>query len=110
MSPEKFKCFEPIQAITYDYQTPQQIRTDTQIKAYLNDEKLSLSGFVVIDKEEGILIKVVKHFLHLKNTTDKVKFKGKRDSYKLIINTFYGLLGQGGGRLNNFYFSALTTY
>lgn len=65
--------------------------------AYMNDSRMNACGFVVTDTKEGVLIRIIKHFLHLKDTTNKHLYKGKRDGYKLIINTFYGLLGKDGG-------------
>lgn len=110
ISPETFKSFESSEEITYEYNEPQHSRTETEIWAYLKDDKLKILGSVVIDTNEGVLIKIIKYFMHLKDTTDKHLFKGKRDGYKLIINTFYGLLGNGGGRMNSTLFAALITY
>ena len=87
ISPETFKSFEPSEEMTYEYNEPQHSRTETEIWAYLKDDKLKILGSVVIDTNEGVLIKIIKYFMHLKDTTDKHLFKGKRDGYKLIIKS-----------------------
>jgi len=120
LSPELFISFENVDdsKIITEYNRPKWYTQDNHNVIQIVDEQLNIKGFLWIRNDvKGILPTIITKYLNLKNQQSEYASKGdprysasKTATYKLLINSMYGITGQIGSWIYVKYISAATTY